>query len=96
MRWCALLKRFLGSLLFTGACLVVGFALMYAVKATGTLRVSEEIEREGLDLREHGGGAYHFEFGLSSLTLPSTSGRGNRVPASVGSERTHNSLSNVP
>ena len=91
-----LMVQILGSGVITGACLVVGFALMYAVKATGTLRVSEEIEREGLDLREHGGGAYHFEFGLSSLTLPSTSGRGNRVPASVGSERTHNSLSNVP
>jgi Amt family ammonium transporter len=32
--------------------------LMYAVKATGTLRVSEEGELEGLDLHEHGTEAY--------------------------------------
>lgn len=31
---------------------------MYAVKATGTLRVSEEGELKGLDLHEHGGFAY--------------------------------------
>jgi Amt family ammonium transporter len=32
--------------------------LMYAVKATGTLRVSREGELEGLDLHEHGMVAY--------------------------------------
>jgi Amt family ammonium transporter len=32
--------------------------LMYAVKATGTLRVSAEGELEGLDLHEHGSSAY--------------------------------------
>ena len=32
--------------------------LMYAVKATGTLRVSREGEIEGLDLHEHGMLAY--------------------------------------
>jgi len=32
--------------------------LMYAVKATGTLRLSKEGEIEGLDLHEHGGPAY--------------------------------------
>jgi hypothetical protein len=31
---------------------------MYAVKATGTLRISKEGELEGLDLHEHGGVAY--------------------------------------
>ena len=35
-----------------------GFALMYAVKATGTLRVSKDGEQEGLDIHEHGGPAY--------------------------------------
>jgi Amt family ammonium transporter len=45
----------------TSICLgvfVVSMALMYAVKLTGTLRVSEEGELEGLDLHEHGGEAY--------------------------------------
>ena len=34
--------------------LVASIVLMYAVKATGTLRVSKEGEMEGLDLHEHG------------------------------------------
>jgi Amt family ammonium transporter len=37
---------------------VVSMALMYAVKFTGTLRVSEEGEIEGLDIHEHGAEAY--------------------------------------
>jgi ammonium transporter, Amt family len=40
------------------ATIVVAAALMYAVKATGTLRVSERGELEGLDLHEHGMVAY--------------------------------------
>jgi len=40
------------------AALVLGFALMYAVKATGTLRVSKEGELQGIDIHEHGGSAY--------------------------------------
>jgi Amt family ammonium transporter len=34
---------------------------MYAVKATKTLRVSEEGELEGIDIHEHGSPAYHPE-----------------------------------
>src|SRR5580698_8477328 len=37
---------------------VASLVLMYAVKATGTLRISKEGELEGLDLHEHGGTAY--------------------------------------
>ena len=37
---------------------VVSMALMYAVKFTGTLRVSEQGEIEGLDIHEHGAEAY--------------------------------------
>jgi ammonium transporter, Amt family len=37
---------------------IVSLILMYAVKATGTLRISKEGEMEGLDLHEHGGHAY--------------------------------------
>jgi ammonium transporter, Amt family len=48
----------IGSGAITGATLVVAFVLMYAVKATGTLRVSREGELEGLDLHEHGMVAY--------------------------------------
>jgi Amt family ammonium transporter len=40
------------------ATLAASVVLMYAVKATGTLRVSQEGELEGLDLHEHGMVAY--------------------------------------
>ena len=41
--------------------------MMYAVKATGTLRVSKEGELEGLDIHEHGGPAYP-ELSMGSST----------------------------
>lgn len=47
-----------GVLSVAAAVLAVSLALMYAVKLTGTLRVSAEGEREGLDLHEHGAAAY--------------------------------------
>jgi Amt family ammonium transporter len=53
-----LVAQFIGN---TSICLgvfVVSMVLMYAVKATGTLRVSQEGEEEGLDIHEHGGEAY--------------------------------------
>jgi ammonium transporter, Amt family len=53
-----LTSQAIGSGAVTVATLVVAFALMYAVKATGTLRVSHEGEIEGLDLHEHGMLAY--------------------------------------
>jgi Amt family ammonium transporter len=57
-------------------------ALMYAVKATGTLRVDPEGELEGLDLFEHGTVAYHMEFGQGMRY--STPTGGPRVSALVG------------
>lgn len=48
----------IGSGVTTIATLIVAFVLMYAVKATGTLRVSTAGEIEGLDLHEHGQLAY--------------------------------------
>src|SRR5215831_1932531 len=61
-----LLAQAIGSGAVVGATLVVSFALMYLVKATGTLRVSAAGELEGLDLHEHGMVAYP-EYALSSL-----------------------------
>jgi Amt family ammonium transporter len=46
----------IGALAFGGA-----YVLMRAVKLTGTLRVSEEGELEGIDIHEHGSPAYHPE-----------------------------------
>ena len=53
-----LLAQAIGSFSVTAATLVCAFVLMYAVKATGTLRVSKAGELEGLDLHEHGMLAY--------------------------------------
>jgi len=50
--------QFIGSASITLATFVTSMGLMYAVKATGTLRVSPEGELEGLDLHEHGSAAY--------------------------------------
>jgi Amt family ammonium transporter len=47
-----------GTLSVAAATLAVSLLLMYAVKLTRTLRVSEAGEREGLDLHEHGAAAY--------------------------------------
>jgi Amt family ammonium transporter len=53
-----LVAQIIGSAAVTAATFTVGMALMYAVKATGTLRVKREHELEGLDISEHGGSAY--------------------------------------
>jgi Amt family ammonium transporter len=50
--------QIIGSATVTAAALGGGLALMYLVKATGTLRVSAEGELEGLDVHEHGTSAY--------------------------------------
>jgi Amt family ammonium transporter len=53
-----LIAQAIGSASVVAATLATSFVLMYAVKATGTLRVSREGELEGLDLHEHGATAY--------------------------------------
>jgi ammonium transporter, Amt family len=53
-----LVAQAIGSFSITITTLIVAFILMYAVKATGTLRVSRAGELEGLDVHEHGMLAY--------------------------------------
>jgi Amt family ammonium transporter len=64
-----LIAQAVGSLIVTSATFVVGLALMYAVKATGTLRVSEAGESEGLDVFEHGISAYP-EYAIKASAIP--------------------------
>lgn len=53
-----LISQAIGSGAVVGTTLLASFALFYAVKLTGTLRVSAAGEIEGLDLHEHGASAY--------------------------------------
>lgn len=50
--------QIIGSASITGATFLVALILMYAVKATGLLRVSKHGEEEGIDYHEHGANAY--------------------------------------
>jgi Amt family ammonium transporter len=68
--------QFVGSLTCVIVISAVSIALMWGVKATKTLRISQEGELEGLDLHEHGTPAYHMEFGQGmSYTTPAGMGR---------------------
>jgi Amt family ammonium transporter len=65
-----LVAQLVGSLITTVSTFVVAYAVMKAVNAMGLLRVSEEGERLGLDLHEHGISAYP-EYVLSATGRPS-------------------------
>ena len=56
--WNQFFGQVIGNAAIGGSVFVCAMILMYAVKATGTLRISKEGELEGLDLHEHGGTAY--------------------------------------
>ncbi|GMU22545.1 MAG: ammonium transporter [Phycisphaerae bacterium] len=74
-----------------GWCLVTGFALFFALKATMGLRVSHEEELRGLDIDEHGMEAYP-DFVLATHGLPPSGGSsgagwsGPGVPAATRRE----------
>jgi Amt family ammonium transporter len=56
--WDQFIAQVIGNAAIGIGVFVAAMILMYAVKATGTLRISKEGELEGLDLHEHGGHAY--------------------------------------
>jgi ammonium transporter, Amt family len=64
-----LVAQAIGSAIITLSTFVVALALMYTVNAMGLLRVSEEGEKEGLDLHEHGISAYP-EYVISAMASP--------------------------
>jgi Amt family ammonium transporter len=64
-----LIAQAIGSLIITASTFAVALVLMYAVNAFGMLRISEEAEREGLDLHEHGISAYP-EYVISAMAAP--------------------------
>ena len=56
--WHQFLAQCVGNFSIGIGVFVVALVMMYLVKLTGTLRVSADGEREGLDLHEHGTHAY--------------------------------------
>ncbi len=68
-----LVSQLIGSAVVTVATFAFSMLMFYAVKATGTLRVSKEGELEGLDVHEHGGSAYPEQFGGSTHAVSSSS-----------------------
>ena len=61
--------QIIGSFCITMATFVVAMAVMYAVNATGTLRLPAEAELYGMDLHEHGISAYP-EYVISAIGAP--------------------------
>jgi ammonium transporter, Amt family len=79
-----LIAQCIGSAAVTAATFAAGMLLMYAVKATGTLRVSEQGELEGLDISEHGGPAYPELFSKGTGYVAGTSAEREAVRADIG------------
>jgi len=76
-----LFVQILGSAVVTVSVFAVGMLVMYAVKAMGILRVSEEVELGGIDIHEHGAPAYHPEFAyMGHSAIPSGGGTPAPLP----------------
>lgn len=56
--WSQLLSQFIGVLCYAAACISTAFIILFTLKKTVGIRVSELEEIEGLDLHEHGMAAY--------------------------------------
>jgi ammonium transporter, Amt family len=66
-----LLAQLIGSAIVTATTFAVAYVVMYAVNATGLLRVSQEGEVLGIDLHEHGISAYP-EYVISGIASPAS------------------------
>jgi ammonium transporter, Amt family len=77
-----LVAQAIGSAVVTLATFSIAMVVMYAVNATGTLRVSAEGELYGLDLHEHGISAYP-EYVISPLGAPAGMAAVERAPVPV-------------
>jgi Amt family ammonium transporter len=77
-----LVAQAIGSAVITFATFAVAMVVMYAVNATGTLRVSKEGELYGLDLHEHGISAYP-EYVISALAAPAGLAEQQKEPTMV-------------
>ena len=87
--------QIIGNGIITVATFGISLLLMYAVNATGTLRVSKEGEEFGLDLHEHGISAYP-EYVISSIGAPGGMGSETVLRAPAGSPARTMSRSSLP
>jgi Amt family ammonium transporter len=78
-----LISQLIGNASIAAATFAASMVLMYAVKLTGTLRVSKEGELEGLDIHEHGGTAYPELLGAGSSATPTSGERAMGVTAAA-------------
>ena len=80
--------QFIGSLTCVVVISLAAFALMYAVNATGTLRIDRDGELEGIDIVEHGLTAYHMEFGqgVGYTSPPGAGDFASSIASSAGSD----------
>jgi Amt family ammonium transporter len=70
-----LVAQVIGSAVVTVAVFAIAMVVMFAVKALGVLRISEEVEIGGIDIHEHGAPAFHPEFAyMGHSAIPSGSG----------------------
>jgi Amt family ammonium transporter len=76
-----LIGQAIGSGAIGGAVFVASMALMYLTKVTVGLRISKEGELEGLDIHEHGGGAYPEVFSGTTFAVAAPSGGGHAPEA---------------
>jgi Amt family ammonium transporter len=76
--------QILGSAVVTVATLSIALIVMFAVKALGVLRISEEVEIGGIDIHEHGAPAFHPEFAyMGHSAIPSGSASSSvKLPSS--------------
>ena len=82
-----LIAQCIGSAAITAATFGLGMLLMYAVKATGTLRISKEGEQEGIDIHEHGGPAYpELMGGITGYTSGSSTGEPSISSAAIAAK----------
>jgi Amt family ammonium transporter len=87
-----LIAQAFGSAVVTLTTFGVALAVMYAVNATGLLRVSEEGESYGIDLHEHGISAYP-EYVISALGAPG--GMPQDLPSAQSQRRLSKPLSHA-
>jgi Amt family ammonium transporter len=79
-----LIAQIKGSVIITACTLAAGFLLMYAVKAIGILRISEEGELEGLDIHDHGAPAYHPEPAYQGYSpMPQMESESSGIPSEI-------------